>query len=73
MVTIRIEGDTLVFKIEDKGCGFDIEKAKDNPSTGLSSMAERVILVHGAYEIVSSPNAGSVITARIPLKVEAAS
>jgi signal transduction histidine kinase len=70
-VSIRMEGDTLVFKVEDKGCGFLIEQAKDNPSTGLSSMAERVMLVHGVYEIVSNRNAGTVVTARIPLKVEA--
>ena len=68
-VTIRMEGDDLVFRIEDKGCGFDAEAVRENRSTGLSGMAERVVLVNGVYEIVSAPNAGTTITARIPLGV----
>lgn len=67
-VSIGMDGDALVFTIEDKGCGFDAETIKSLPSTGLSSMAERILLVDGVCQIVSSPGKGTAIKSRIPLK-----
>jgi signal transduction histidine kinase len=67
-VVIGMEGDDLVFTIEDKGSGFDAENVRSNPSTGLSGMAERILLVNGVCEIVSAPKDGTSIKARVPLK-----
>lgn len=71
-VNVGIDGEALVFTIEDDGCGFDMERVKENPSTGLSSMVERLLLVNGVCEIASAPNRGTKITARIPLSPEPA-
>lgn len=71
-VTIGMEGDDLVFVTQDQGCGFDCDAARDNPSTGLSAMAERILLVNGVCEIMSQPNAGTTIKTRIPLKAAGA-
>ena len=66
-VKMEMDAEQLEFVVEDKGRGFDAEHVKETPSTGLSSMAERVLLVNGVCEIVSAPNTGTTITARIPL------
>lgn len=69
-VNVAMDGEALVFSIEDDGCGFDMEKVRENPSTGLSSMVERLLLVNGLCEIATAPNRGTKITARIPLSPE---
>ena len=66
-VSIRTEGEDLVFSVHDGGCGFDAEAVKNITSSGLSGMAERVLLVNGTYEIVSAANTGTTVRARIPL------
>ncbi|HUS35271.1 MAG TPA: sensor histidine kinase [Verrucomicrobiae bacterium] len=71
LVRITMDAEVLVFVVQDKGCGFDPERVKETTSTGLSSMVERVLLLDGSCEIVSAPNVGTTVTARIPLKAEA--
>jgi signal transduction histidine kinase len=54
--------------IEDKGSGFDVNQAvKAAASNGLLGMRERVELLHGTFEILSSAGAGTRVSISIPL------
>ena len=66
-VRIGMDGNDLLFTIDDDGRGFDAHAVREVPSTGLSSMAERVLLVNGVCEIASEPGRGASIKSRIPL------
>jgi PAS domain S-box-containing protein len=65
---VRLWGSTgeIHLSISDFGAGFDTETAMKNPGLGLTSMRERVRLVHGELSINSQPGAGASIHARIP-------
>ena len=67
-VTINVEKDILRVCIEDKGRGFSPERLNAVSSTGLSGMRERVRLLEGKLNIVSSPAKGTCITAELPLR-----
>jgi PAS domain S-box-containing protein len=53
--------------ISDLGGGFDVQAAMLGPGLGLTSMTERLHLVKGEISIVSAPNRGTTIQARVPL------
>ena len=52
--------------ISDLGAGFDKETAMKSVGIGLTSMQERLRLVHGELSIHSQPKGGTTIHARIP-------
>ena len=58
--------------ISDSGAGFDMEAAKHGRGLGLTSMQERVRLVHGSIVIDSKPGGGTSIHVRVPLSPEEA-
>ena len=69
-VTVRLWAtpEMLSVQIEDDGAGFDPEAALANStSTGLSSMRERATLLGGHLEIESATQAGTRLTAELPL------
>jgi PAS domain S-box-containing protein len=75
-ITVRLTGSDqdLSLEISDDGVGFDIEEAKLAAGLGLISMRERIHLIGGVFEILSSPGNGTTIKARAPFlsqKVEA--
>jgi signal transduction histidine kinase len=61
----------LILRIEDDGCGFDVEKRKEASGAekrlGLSSMEERVSLLAGQMKIDSQPGRGTRIAIEIPV------
>lgn len=57
----------LTLEVSDSGQGFDVERTKRGSGIGLISSEERVRLLQGIFEIRSTPDAGTVLTARIPL------
>jgi signal transduction histidine kinase len=62
----RSDGDA-VLTVRDDGVGMD-PAARPNPrSFGLRGIGERVMLLGGALQIASRPEAGTTIVARIPL------
>ena len=65
---VRLWGSTggIHLSISDLGAGFDTETAMKNTGLGLTSMQERLRLVHGELSINSQPRAGATIHARIP-------
>jgi two-component system, NarL family, sensor kinase len=73
---IRIQGDSVVLKIQDDGQGFDprnlkVEK-KMRHGLGLTNMRERALSLGGTCEITSQPGLGTTIVARVPLKTGSA-
>jgi signal transduction histidine kinase len=58
--------DSLILEVCDNGAGFD-PLASYPGHLGLRSMRERVQLVGGTLDIVSAPDCGTQIRARIPL------
>jgi signal transduction histidine kinase len=55
----------------DSGVGFDPEAAITGSGLGLTSMKERLKLVHGQLFIDSQPGRGTVIRATVPLSLGA--
>ena len=56
--------------ISDLGSGFDTEAAMKGRGLGITSMQERLKLVHGELTITSQPKSGTVVHARVPLDLE---
>lgn len=70
-LSLRREGDEILLRISDDGCGFDRDGrffGEDPASTGygMTSMAERAELIGGRLEVVSRPGQGTTVTARVP-------
>jgi signal transduction histidine kinase len=60
-------GGSVTVVIEDDGRGFS-QDAVGGDSSGLIGMRERVALLNGRLEVESSPDAGTTIAARVPLR-----
>jgi signal transduction histidine kinase len=63
-VSIRIDGDALVFEIVDDGCGFTDRQPSEG---GLRRMGDRVAASGGALEITSVSGHGTSVLGRLPL------
>jgi len=67
-VRLVVNRGVLSVHVEDRGKGFDVEKAMDGgTSSGLTGMHERAVLLGGSLKVSSSPGAGTHITARFPV------
>ncbi len=53
--------------VEDDGCGFDPQRARDSGRLGLRGMSERSALVAGALEVESMPGRGTTVYLTVPL------
>jgi PAS domain S-box-containing protein len=62
-VHVAEDGDALQVTVSDDGPGG----ASLDGGTGLRGLADRVALLDGSLDVVSSPDAGTTVTARIPL------
>ena len=71
-ITVRLNGSDhqLSLEIRDDGVGFDMETARLAAGLGLISMRERIHLIGGKFEIVSSPGNGTRIAAHAPIAQE---
>ena len=65
-VQLREEDDQLHLIVSDRGRGFDIAAALQGKGLGLTSMRERVRLIHGTLSMNSKPNDGTTIHVRVP-------
>jgi PAS domain S-box-containing protein len=70
---VEMEGSPgeIRLTVRDSGVGCDPEIARKTHGLGLISMRERVNLVQGTFSIISEPNRGTKIIARVPLSVGA--
>jgi signal transduction histidine kinase len=64
-----IDHDVLL-SVQDDGIGFDSAEVKEKPGLGLSSIRERVRLIHGELSIQSQQKEGTLISVRVPLMKE---
>jgi len=71
-VHVRVAGELgfVELSIKDTGTGFDPDRTvKPTRGLGLLNMKERVRLVNGVLEVVSSPGHGTTVLVRVPLPV----
>lgn len=62
-VRLNVLGKRLFIYIDDNGVGFDVEDAKSRKSgLGLTSLAERVNIIGGSFDIKSELGKGTSIT-----------
>ena len=66
-VRLKFSGQDLNLEVSDDGVGFNIKAARLAEGLGLISMRERIHLVGGEFNIVSSPGKGTRIIARVPI------
>jgi PAS domain S-box-containing protein len=66
-VCLKGEPGVIGLTVRDSGVGFDPEEAITRGGLGLTSMKERLKLVHGELFIDSQPGRGTVIRATVPL------
>ncbi len=69
-VTVRLSVGRagLSVDIQDRGAGFDAERALSNgTSNGLNGMRERAALLGGHFRISSSPGVGTRLVAKFPV------
>jgi signal transduction histidine kinase len=62
-VSMSRRGRTLRLAVEDDGCGFDVEAARDS-RLGLFGMQERLALIGGTLAIHSAPGRGTRVCAK---------
>jgi PAS domain S-box-containing protein len=71
-INLSFKQRSVAVRISDDGHGFDVEEAiasKDRPrGLGLIGMRERVDLMRGTLEIVSSPGKGTRVHVEIPFR-----
>jgi PAS domain S-box-containing protein len=70
-IDIQREDSKVVFRVEDKGIGFDMERIKSISAAerglGLAAMQERVKMLDGNIEIFSRVGTGTRIAFEIPI------
>lgn len=67
-VLLEEQEQVLTLKVVDSGIGFDVETARRGSGLGLISAAERVHLLEGSFEVVSTPLRGTQLIASIPMR-----
>jgi signal transduction histidine kinase/ligand-binding sensor domain-containing protein len=69
-VEILFESRHVRLRIQDDGCGFDLdeEKTNDNGRFGMLGMRERASQLGGCVAVKSSPGQGTEIEVKVPLR-----
>ncbi len=67
-VSVMDEGEQLMVEIFDDGCGFDMNSRQNKDSFGIISMSERVLVMDGEIEVLSSPGSGTLVKLSIPIR-----
>jgi PAS domain S-box-containing protein len=66
-VSLTLAADEIELSVEDRGVGFEPEKANRGHGLGLTSMRERLRLIDGQLSIDSKPHHGTTVRARAPV------
>ena len=64
--TVSRSKDMITFILRDDGKGFDVGDAAYEKGNGLHNMRERVALLHGTINILSSAGEGTTIIINVP-------
>jgi PAS domain S-box-containing protein len=57
----------MEIKIEDDGCGFDLNSNKENHGIGISNMQKRIEVIGGTFNLSSKLNIGTMLEIKVPL------
>lgn len=70
-VSLGVHKDTLELRVADNGKGFDVAAVLNGGtgSYGLLSIRERAMISGGRAEIQTSPDAGTIVSAHLPLLI----
>lgn len=71
-VSLQEQGGSLLLSVSDDGKGIPDQKISDPRSFGLLGMRERAALLGGEVTITGSPEKGTTITMRLPVRTPAA-
>jgi signal transduction histidine kinase len=66
-LSLRVEGDELILRLEDDGRGFDPESRLGPGHLGLANLRNRAATIGGRVTIDSRPGEGTRIIVRLPL------
>jgi signal transduction histidine kinase len=66
-VALRLINNEVHLNVTDDGSGFAVDSTQTNSVLGLTSMRERVRLVHGEIRIESKLGPGTRVSVRIPV------
>ena len=77
-ITVRQEGDSVLFEIEDNGAGMEEEKAQkimsyQSPGYGVRNVCERIRVLYGeagSVRVESAVGEGTKVMIRLPKKTE---
>jgi signal transduction histidine kinase len=69
-VDLSVHEGCINLLITDNGCGFEMENARKKGGLGLISMAERVGLLHGVFEVRTKPGDGTCLRVIVPLTID---
>ena len=64
VIDLQVLQHTIQLQVTDNGTGFNTSEIKGN---GINNMHKRVEELNGVFEILSNPQTGTIVTARIPL------
>jgi signal transduction histidine kinase len=67
-VSIHCNGERLHLMVNDNGCGFNPEEQGGEDHRGLMIMRERVQMIGGELEIISTPGKGTTVWGDLPQK-----
>lgn len=72
-VAVGREGGRIVISVKDDGIGFDPDTIEESLTGkgggfGLFNIRRRIIHLGGAFEVESSPGAGTCVTIGMPLE-----
>jgi len=64
---LKKENGNLLITIKDNGNGFVVSSLENKKTLGIVGIKERVALIDGEYEIISSPNQGTTVKVKVPV------
>lgn len=69
-LTLRCFGDEMRLCVRDDGAGFDVDNAqpREREGWGIRTMGERAAMLHGTFEVDSTPGKGTRVRVTIPYK-----
>ena len=70
VVTVLDEGDAFIITIADDGRGFDVNTRANSDSFGIISMEERVLVMAGSVDVISSPGNGTFVKLSLPRRID---
>ncbi|TDI48770.1 MAG: hypothetical protein E2P02_00075 [Acidobacteria bacterium] len=65
-MSLTASRDVLELVVSDNGIGFDPANIGSGAGLGMVSMQERVRLLHGTFDVRSSPGAGTTVKVSLP-------